>query len=179
MENHQRVNQTSGNVERYTPFEIVELARRVMGGIDLDPASCVFANKPVKATVFYGQPEDGLNQEWAGRVWTNHPSKRGQNAFWVNKLIEEYEFGIVICACCITFAVMSEKWFRPLLQYPQCFPHGRVNYYGKDGKIIKGVTKGSVITYLGKDVDWFAGEFSKVGTIKVPYVKPRKRWWQL
>ena len=41
------INQTSGKVEYYTPADIVEAARRVMGSIDLDPASSPAANETV------------------------------------------------------------------------------------------------------------------------------------
>lgn len=39
MKAHRLINQDSGDVEYYTPTEITEAARRVMGGIDLDPFS--------------------------------------------------------------------------------------------------------------------------------------------
>lgn len=54
--NHQLVNQTSGNTEWYSPPELVEAARRVMGGIDLDPASSRAANEAiVKATKYFDE----------------------------------------------------------------------------------------------------------------------------
>lgn len=40
----QLINQTSGNTEYYTPIDIVDAARYVMGWIDLDPASSALAN---------------------------------------------------------------------------------------------------------------------------------------
>ena len=46
---HQLVNQDSGDTEYYTPGFIVEAARRVMGGIDLDPFSSAAANVLVQA----------------------------------------------------------------------------------------------------------------------------------
>jgi len=59
--------------EHYTPADIVEAARLVMGGIDLDPASCAAANQTVKARTYYAQPLDGLALPWFGRVFLNPP----------------------------------------------------------------------------------------------------------
>src|SRR5947207_14887916 len=39
----------TGSMEWYTREEWIERARRAMGGIDLDPASCAFAQRTVKA----------------------------------------------------------------------------------------------------------------------------------
>lgn len=39
VNNASLVNQTSGDFEYYTPVEFVEPGRKLMGGIDLDPAS--------------------------------------------------------------------------------------------------------------------------------------------
>lgn len=89
------INVTTKNTEWYTPVAIVELARLVMGGIDLDPASSSQANENiVRADVFYSSPEytiepqpwnygglpvrtyqnrGGLARTWYGRVFLNHP----------------------------------------------------------------------------------------------------------
>lgn len=50
---HQSVNQTSGNVEIYTPLYLIELAKQVMGEIDLDPASSTIANRTVGAKCIF------------------------------------------------------------------------------------------------------------------------------
>lgn len=166
---HELINQSSGNTEYYTPHEIVEAARRVMGCIDLDPASSLVANDRVKADKIYTAEQNGLQYAWVGNVWMNHPFGRDSNRLWVDKLIRSHSDGLVPQSCCITYACTSEAWFRPLMQYAQCFLSPRTNYLLPDGTVKRGVTKGSVVTYMGLNVAVFAREFKKFGTIKVVY----------
>jgi phage N-6-adenine-methyltransferase len=167
MKSHQLINQDSGNFEYYTPIEIVKLARVVMGGIDLDPASSEVANRNIMASQYLTKEDNALNLPWNGRVWMNHPFSRKDNAKWINKLVEEYEKGNVTSACCITFNSTSESWFRPLLNHPQCFIFGRTQYHLPDGTIKRGVTKGSVVTYFGNNPDEFKKQFIKIGAVKI------------
>lgn len=164
MNNAQLIHQDSGNFEYYTPSEITQMAREVMGGIDLDPASSSIANSKVGSKAFFS--EKGLERVWYGRVWMNHPFSRTNNPLWIRKLIDSYKTGIVEQACCITFAATSEVWFRPLLAYPQCFIHGRTHYSLPSGDKKVGATKGSVVTYLGPNVEKFKRVFSEIGTVK-------------
>lgn len=166
MQNHQLVNQTSGKTEYFTPQPIIEAARQCMGGIDLDPATSVEANKRVLAVSYFTKRIDGLTQPWRGRVWLNHPFGRISNPLWIDKLEREYE-GRIEQACCITFACTSEKWFQPLLKRPQVFLVPRTNYLLPDGSTLKGVTKGSVVTYYGHHVTEFAKAFAGLGVVKV------------
>lgn len=161
------INQDSGDVEYYTPPEIVEAARRVMGVIDLDPFSSNEANERVKATHFFTPLSNGLIQPWFGNVWMNHPFSRQMNQLCVNKIENEFAEQRMKQGCCITFAATSEKWFQPLLRRLQCFLSPRTNYYLPDGTVKRGVTKGSVVTYYGKDSQLFAEEFKKLGVVKV------------
>lgn len=182
MNNASLINQCSGKTEYYTPPFIIEAARSVMGGIDLDPASSAKANEAVKADRFYSEQESGLVRPWLGKVWMNHPFGRGTNSWWIDKLILGFDLGSIEQACCITFACTSERWFGPLLNYPQCYLSPRTNYYLPDGKLFQGVTKGSVVTYLGHNVGAFISAFSRLGHVTIPaYMaigisEPRKRF---
>jgi hypothetical protein len=169
--NHQLINQTSGDVEIYTPQNIIKAARACMGSIDLDPASSKKANKRIKASVFYTKENSGLERTWRGRVWLNHPFSREHNMEWINTAISEYALGRVTALCMITFASTSEAWFRPLLRFPQCFLSPRTNYMKPDGTVYRGVTKGSVVTYMGNDLAAFAMAFMTLGEIKISYRK--------
>jgi len=164
---HQQVNQTSGKVEFYTDPKFVDAARLVMGSIDLDPASSEIANRTVKADRFFTKEDDGLKQQWSGRVWMNHPFSKTQNAEWIKKLVLHFLLGDISEALCICYASTSEKWFQPLMQFPQCFLSPRTNYFSPDGVKLSGVTKGSVVTYLGNNTDRFRDAFKQFGTVKV------------
>lgn len=167
MKPHQLINQDSGDTEYYTPIFIIEAARRLFGGvIDLDPFSSEEANRRVKAVTYFTKEQDGLLQSWHGNVWMNHPFSRAMNKPCVEKLVTHYLQGKVRQALCITFAATSEQWFQPLFQFPQCFLCPRTNYHLPDGTLKKGVTKGSVVTYLGTNREAFIREFKSLGAIK-------------
>lgn len=160
MDSHQYINQDSGVVEYYTPPLITACAHLLMGRIDLDPASCAAANRFVKASRYYTQTDNGLEQPWFGCVWLNHPFSKKWNKAWIDRLVSMYESGAIIQACCITFASTSESWFAPLLKFPQFYFTGRVQYLDAEGCSAKrwnkkkgrmessGATKGSAVTFL-------------------------------
>jgi hypothetical protein len=63
--------------------DLVDSAHLLMGGIDLDPASSVMANKYVNADNFYTITDDGLNEkEWFGKVYLFPPNR---SYFWNTK----------------------------------------------------------------------------------------------
>lgn len=165
------INQDSGNVEWGTPPAVIEAARKALGGvIQLDPFSSVKANELVRATKIFTKAEDGLRHPWYGTVWMNHPFSRQMNVVCIQKLIDEYDAGRVTEAVCITFASTSEKWFAPLFRFPMCFLSPRTNYYAPDGTKVRGVTKGSVVTYLGKNPKRFKEAFTGLGFFPVGIV---------
>lgn len=89
------VSHNSGENEWYTPAEFIEAARRVMGEIDLDPASSDIAQETVKANKYYTIDDDGLEQEWSGRVWikryrTGKATNEGYETTGVLVPIEEF-----------------------------------------------------------------------------------------
>lgn len=63
----------TGENEWFTPQRYSEAARSVMGAIDLDPATHPIAQQTVRAISHYTAAENGLAQEWHGRVWLNPP----------------------------------------------------------------------------------------------------------
>ena len=57
--------QQSLSNEHYTPQHYLDIAREVLGGIDLDPASCVEVNRIVGAEMFFSTADDGLQKHWS------------------------------------------------------------------------------------------------------------------
>lgn len=73
---------SSASAEWWSPPEIVEPAR-ALWPIDLDPASCAWANLLIGAGRFFTAAEDGLLMPWAAdTVWCNPPSAKGESSAW-------------------------------------------------------------------------------------------------
>lgn len=164
------IHQDSGSTEWYTPSDIIEAARAVLGGIDLDPASSVAANLTVRADRFFTESDNGLAHPWEGRVWLNPPFT--ENARFIPKIVAEYEAGRVTAACVLTFASLDTKWARLLAEYPRWYPVGRVAYV--PARATAGANsppKASMVTYLGPWSNLFAGAFTHRlgGWVDVPY----------
>lgn len=69
-------NTQSKHGRNLTPAPILESARKVLGGIELDPASDAIANQAVKAERFYTLEDDGYSKIWQAKtVWLNPPGK--------------------------------------------------------------------------------------------------------
>ena len=174
-------NQNSSNsVEWYTPSEYIECARELMGGIDLDPASCELANETVKADTYYTKDDDGFTKAWSGRVWMNPPYGRegGESVagLWAERLIDSYENGEVTNAVFLVNAATGAKWFQSFWEYSICFVHGRINFYKPNDSLDddankltkdKHPTKYSAIIYLGDDIHEFKTAFRPHGRLVI------------
>lgn len=156
------VAMNSGNNEWYTPAEIVETARRVMGSIDLDPASSEIANRTVKAETYYTAETNGLNKKWDGNVWLNPPYSTELIDKFVDKLVEQkdnYKQAIVL----VNNATETE-WFEKIVNVASavCFPRHRVKFYKPDGKV-GAPLQGQAILYIGGASNKFTSAFSQLG----------------
>ena len=158
------VAHNSGNNEWYTPDVYLDLARKVMGEIDLDPASCAKANDRVKAIKFYSQENDGLQNEWGGKVWMNPPYKANLIGKFANKLAESYESKTVLSAIVLVNNATETKWFRTLVNKASavCFPYGRVRFLDPEGNL-GAPLQGQAILYFGDSPETFVGNFSSIG----------------
>ena len=163
--NAQRMQSSESN-EWWTPSPYIEAARAVLGGIDLDPASCAEANETVKAQRYYSAKDDGLTRPWAGRVWLNPPYGGRAGAF-VTRLAESAGTGDVNAAVCLVSSHSTDTaWFRPLWDALLCFTYGRIHFNGPGDA----ATHGSVLAYFGPDRDAFAAEFAQFGAVVTRWI---------
>jgi hypothetical protein len=154
---------SSRSVEWYTPARYVDAVRELLGGIDLDPASCARANEVVCATRFYDLDEDGLERDWRGRVFLNPPYNRAGE--FVTKLLAERDAGRVEAAVVLLNAYgFDNVWFQPLAGYPLCLTDHRISFWNPIGEP-GGPINGNLFVYLGGDALRFARLFARFGNV--------------
>jgi hypothetical protein len=161
----------------YTPPKYLDAVREVFGGtINLDPMSCVEANRYVKAERIYTAESDGLSHSWDGTVYLNPPwgGSGGPGSIKrraIAKLTSGYERGEIKAAVvCLNANATTTSWFAPLLSYHICFPNHRVEHWGPGAKG-GSPNSGTVFIYLGDNPQRFAEVFRRFGAVMAPMAK--------
>ena len=155
----------AGSAEWMTPPKIVELAREVLGVIDLDPASSDAAQEIVVAVNYFTKQRDGLKFEWHGRVFMNPPYSRGVIDQFVRKLVQSHH---VTGWVAILNNVTETHAGQLLLASADlvCFPKGRLAFLGPDGSPVNNNNKGQMIFYRGMRTRVFRNVFSGIGVVR-------------
>jgi hypothetical protein len=180
---------SSTSSEFFTPPEIVEAAREVLGEIDCDPASCRAAQQIVKARHYFTKEDDGLNRKWSGRTMLNPPGGKVGNkslaALWWMKLYEEWAAGRVPEAVFIGFQLGQLQTLQGLkngngvdvpgpLDFVVCVLGERVSFLAEqDGKLVAltAPTHGNFVAFLPpprareEAIRRFVAVFSRFGKI--------------
>ena len=151
----------SGNTEWYTPKQYIESARKVMGSIDLDPASSKEAQKIVRAAKYYDSKADGLTKKWKGNIWLNPPYNIVRQ--FVDKLLDStFDQAIVL----VNNATETE-WFARLAERASAmvFHLGRIRFATpeSEGEGTTPCMQGQVFVYFGPTTEKFLEEFSQYG----------------
>ena len=123
--NGAHVAANSGNNEWYTPPDILEHARAVLGGLDLDPASSEVANQHVRASRYFTAEDDGLSQTWpVGRIWMNPPYAQPLVGKFCQRFADEVGHGSTGIA--LANNATETDWFQTLSACASaiCFPRG-------------------------------------------------------
>lgn len=157
----------TGENEWYTPVVYVDAARRVLGGIDLDPATSEAANKTVGAAQIFTAADDGLKHEWHGRVWMNPPYSQPLIHHFIEKLIAEVAADRVTSAIVLTHNYTDTLWFHRLEEVSAaiCFTRGRIAFESPEGEKAA-PTQGQAFFYVGDSPDEFAAVFRGFGFVR-------------
>ena len=153
----------SGNNEWYTPYIYAKSAEEVMGLIELDPASCVDAQRIINAKKYYTKEDDGLKYHWSGKVWLNPPYSRGLMNKFINKLIYDDVREYIVLVNASTDTEWAHKLFKNSDMV--CFTKGRIGFINKDGEKKKGNSRGQMFFYKGTNKNKFTKEFSCFGIV--------------
>lgn len=164
-----RGTEGTGEFERYTPAEYIERAREVLGGIDLDPASCEYAQRTVQATQYFAAEDDGLAREWHGRIWLNPPYHRELAPLFIDKLLAELSEARVSAAIVLTNNSTDTAWFRAAASAcaALCFTTGRIRFEVPNGEPVM-PTQGQAFFYFGAEPEVFADVFGAIGFCVAP-----------
>lgn len=148
-----------------TPREIVELIRRLLGGIDLDPASNAVAQRTVRAKRFYTAADDGLAHRWKGRVFCNPPYSQPVCSRFVAAFIAAFESGDMPKGVILLNSSTDTAWWHDLARrFPVCVTRGRLSFEGPDGQPAEGNRVGQAIFAAGCGRD-FDTLFASVGLV--------------
>ena len=149
QEVYPHVSNNSGENEWYTPPDIIERARLVLGTIDLDPASSDAAQETVKAAHYFTRETDGLSQEWFGQVWMNPPYAQPLIQQFVDKLLASPDVtGYLVLVNNAT----ETRWGADLISRPStqvCFPTGRVRFFDSEGGLRGAPLQGQMLIGWG------------------------------
>lgn len=158
------VSNNSGNNEWYTPKYYIDLVRNVLGEIDLDPASCEYANRTVQAKRFYSIDDDGLQQVWSGKVFMNPPYAADLVQKFTEQFVNYWQAGFIDEGIVLVNNATETSWFIGMVEYASAasFPKGRIRYESPT-KETNAPLQGQAFLYFGNNPDKFMSAFSGIG----------------
>lgn len=161
------VSHNSGENEWYTPTKFLDAARRVMAGIDLDPATSQLAQGNVQAKKFFTKDNDGLTKQWKGKVWMNPPYAQPLIGQFIEKLVFHVRQGDVTQAIVLVNNGTETQWAQTLLSEAAavCFPASRIKFIDANGNPSGAPLQGQMFVYLGSKAkpEIFISEFEEYG----------------
>lgn len=151
-----------------TPPEVVDLVRKVLHTIELDPFSNRDSQTNARMQLFGPDVDghDGFEEPWdACTVFFNPPWRRSGDA--VRKAQAEWEAGHALEIIGLVPTSLNAKHWPIVEQAPAvCTPNKRINFF-EDGVQKKGNPKDVVLIYWGNNPWRFRAIFSELGRVKI------------
>lgn len=152
-----------------TPKDIIDQrVRKVLGNIDLDPASEPVFQINVEADKYYTEADNGLLYPWHGRVWCNPPYSAALIKKFTAKFADEFLIGNMYEGIILTNAGTDTLWNQNLIGGVQAYTKGRISFIQPDGTKKATGSRGQCFTYFGHNPEKFIEVFTKDGFCWVP-----------
>ncbi len=164
-----------------TPEDILGRVEYVLGGIDLDPASSLEANKTVGAKRIMTKKQEelhGVTHNWHldnETVFLNPPGGRdGRESvpfIWWKRLLENrsrLKSAIFLAFSIEQLQVSQHKGVHSMCEFPMCIPAKRIRFERGDSDVKISPTHANAIIYvpgLEDNTHRFAEAFSGIGSI--------------
>lgn len=152
-----------------TPKDIVERARRTMGGITLDPCSSIKFDLTVNADRYYSlddHGEDGLALPWYGKVFCNPPGGSLVRGFWRKAMSEPIEQMIWVGFSLEQLALLADERNHPM-DFSICVPRKRIRFT-RDDDYGGSPTHSNYICGYKVDHGFFVENFADLGKVYAP-----------
>jgi hypothetical protein len=167
-----------------TPSDIIERARRVLGNIELDPASSAEFNRTVRAERFLTKEDNALLCDWGSprTIFLNPPGGKLKNRslaalFWV-RLMQQRMSGDFNHAIFLGFSLEQLQTTQTGTCAPSiisgnfafCVPRKRVAFVHVDGTPGPAPTHSNIIVYVDGKLDrrdHFKQEFFTLGDVRL------------
>jgi hypothetical protein len=103
-------------------------------------------------------------QRWFGRVYMNPPYGTDVHPKLVEKLVTEYERGVIEEAILLVGNRTETEWFQPLYRYLLCFVDNRIAFESPVAHT-SGPVVANVFVYFGRNPRRIVEVFSAFGTV--------------
>ena len=158
----------------FTPPDILDRARIVLEGIELDPASCEEANEKVKAERLFTFKDDALEQEWDARsIWLNPPGGKTSNKsntvlFWQKLRSSRFNHAMFMAFSLEALQTTQKPGYSSIGEFPLCIPSKRLAFYRPGWVKGKAPSHSNVVVYvpgITARTDVFVEQFKDVGVL--------------
>jgi len=156
------------NDECYTPLWYMDLVRKVLGTIQLDPASCYEANKLVQAKKIYTKADKGQFAPWdRERIFCNPPYSQPEATEFADRAVVEYLVDTNKEIIFLQNSQTGSDWYQRLLATCSnlCHHNKRISFYGPQLSGKDSNRNDSTTFYFGRFPETFRAVFEEHGTI--------------